>query len=312
MGNIYCIGEAVYDIIFKNNNPVESRPGGAMLNSSVTLGRLGLPVFFVGDFADDHVGKICCKFLQDNGVNTSFVTFYKGARSRIALAFLDEEKNAEYSFYKISDCTAGVIFPEVKAGDIILFGSWFGIKPAIRPQLAAFLEKARTAGALILYDPNFRKAHLDMLEKVKPYIDENIRFSHITKGSDEDFHYILDTSDVSKIHHYVEHNDCKHLIYTANRNGAWLFSDEETSHFPAMKIKPVSTVGAGDSFNAGILYALYRLNATPENIDTFPAEAWTWIMQQAIRFASEVCMSFDNYISPDFARTLMGEDEPVF
>lgn len=312
MGNIYCVGEAVYDIIFKNNNPVESRPGGAMLNSSVTLGRIGLPVYFVGDFADDHVGKLCCRFLSDNGVNTDYVTFYKGARSRIALAFLDDEKNAEYSFYKIADCTPAITFPEPRAGDIILFGSWFGIKPAIRPQLAAFLDKAHKAGALLMYDPNFRKAHLDMLDKVKPFIDENIRFAHITKGSDEDFHYILDTSDVSKIHHYVEHNLCRHLIYTANRNGAWLFSGEETSHFPAMKIRPVSTVGAGDSFNAGILYALYRLNVSPDRIDALPSAAWAWIMQQAIRFASEVCMSFDNYIPAAFAKSVMEEAVPEF
>lgn len=311
MGNIYCVGEAVYDIIFKNNNPVESRPGGAMLNSSVTLGRLGLPVYFVGDFADDHVGKICCKFLQDNGVNTSFVSLYPGARSRIALAFLDENKNAEYSFYKISDCHPTVNFPEPVAGDIILYGSWFAIKPAIRQQMAAFLDKARKAGALLLYDPNFRKAHLDMLERVKPFIDENIQFSHITKGSDEDFHYILDTSDVSKIHQYAENNGCRHLIYTANRNGAWLFSGDETTHFPALKIKPVSTVGAGDSFNAGILYGLHRMQVTPETIDTISPEAWAWIIQQAIRFASEVCMSFDNYISAELGKGILGEDLPV-
>ncbi len=311
MGNIYCVGEAVYDIIFKNNNPVESRPGGAMLNSAVTLGRLGLPVYFVGDFADDHVGKICCRFLQENGVNTSYVSLYPGARSRIALAFLDEQKNAEYSFYKISDCEPEVKFPVAGPEDIILFGSWFAIKPAIRTQIAAFLDKSRKAGALLLYDPNFRKAHLDMLETVKPFIDENIQFSHITKGSDEDFHYILDTSDVSKIHQYAERNGCLHLVYTANRNGAWLFSGDETTHYPALKIKPVSTVGAGDSFNAGILYGLHRIKVTPETLNTLSAEAWAWVMQQAIRFASEVCMSFDNYISPEFGKRILAEDLPA-
>jgi fructokinase len=304
MGNIYCVGEAVYDIIFKNNIPVESRPGGAMFNSAISLGRIGLPVYFVGDFADDHVGKLCSNFLRENGVNTNFVTLYPGARSRIALAFLDEHKNAEYSFYKISDCMPRVRFPVPQKGDIILYGSWFSIKPAIRPQLAQFLEDARQAGALLLYDPNFRKAHLDMLETVRPFIDDNIRFSHITKGSDEDFHYILDTSDVSKIHQYAEHMGCRHLIYTANRNGAWLFCNDETRHFPALKIKPVSTVGAGDSFNAGILYGLYKLQISPDNFSEMSNEQWDFVMQQAINFASEVCMSFDNYISPDFAKSL--------
>ncbi len=307
MGRILCIGEAVYDIIFKNDKPVEGRPGGAMLNSSVTLGRLGLPVFFVGDFAEDYVGKLCCRFLSDNGVNTDYVSFYPGARSRIALAFLDDDNNADYAFYKIAACQPSIRFPEPLADDIILFGSWFGIKPAIRSELAAFLSRARQAGALIVYDPNFRKAHLDHLKQVKPFIDENIRFAHITKGSDEDFHYILDTSDVSKIHRYVHHNNCRHLIYTANRNGAWLFSGAETRHFPALKIKPVSTVGAGDSFNAGMLYALHQRGVSPSTLDDLTADDWSYILHHAIRFASEVCGSYDNYISADFAATLSGK-----
>ena len=173
--------------------------------------------------------------------------------------------------------------------------------------MAAFLTKARENGALLLYDPNFRKAHLSQLPTVKPFIDENIRLAHITKGSDEDFHYILDTSDVSKIHRYAETNGCRHLIYTANRNGAWLFSGDGTTHFPALKIKPVSTVGAGDSFNAGMLYALHRLKVNAETVETLSGDDWAFIIQQAIRFASEVCVRYDNYISPEFAGTLLSE-----
>jgi fructokinase len=304
MGKIYCIGEAVYDIIFKNNKPVEGKPGGAMLNSAVSLGRLGAPVSFIGDFADDHVGRMCCDFLTDNGVDTSNVTFYPGARSRIALAFLNDQNNAEYSFYKIAVEKPQLQLPTVEPGDIILFGSWFGIKPAIRPQLAGFLKDARSKGALLIYDPNFRKAHLQMLPDVKKYIDENIRFSHITKGSDEDFHYILGTCDVSKIHQYAESNGCRQLVYTANRNGVWLFDRDETSHFPAMSIKPVSTVGAGDNFNAGMVYSVMKLGLTPNDIGQLTPDHWADIINTSIKFASQVCCSYDNYISEEFAKSI--------
>jgi fructokinase len=307
MGKIYCIGEAVYDIIFKNDKPVEGRPGGAMLNSAVSLGRLGAPVAFIGDFADDYVGKMCCRFLEENGVDTKDVTMYAGARSRIALAFLNDQCNAEYTFYKISVADPSLTLPVPERGDLILFGSWFGIKPEIRAQLADFLKFAREAGAFLIYDPNFRKAHLNMLSKVRAYIDENISLAHITKGSDEDFHYILGTCDVSKIHHYTESLGCRHLIYTANRNGVWLFDREVTSHYPAMSIKPVSTVGAGDSFNAGLVYSLMKMGLKPEDMESVTPEQWQEIITTAIRFASEVCLSFDNYISKKFAIDLRDE-----
>lgn len=304
MRKIYCIGEAVYDIIFKDDKPIEGRPGGAMLNSAISLGRLGMPVYFVGDFAEDHVGRITCDFLKNNGVDTSFVTFYPEARSRIALAFLDSQNNAEYSFYKINVNKPEIRFPIPEKDDIILFGSYFGIKPKLRSGLTKFLELAKAAGSIIIYDPNFRKAHLKMLPAVKGFIDENIRFSSITKGSDEDFHYILSTSDVSKIHHYVEKNDCRQFVYTANRNGVWLFSNDETCHYPAMKVKPISTVGAGDSFNAGMVYSIVKHGISLDMISEINIEMWGEIIQNSIRFASEVCMSFDNYISLDFAKEI--------
>ncbi len=47
MRKIYGIGETVFDIIFKNGQPQAAKPGGAMLNSSVSLGRIGLPVSFI-------------------------------------------------------------------------------------------------------------------------------------------------------------------------------------------------------------------------------------------------------------------------
>jgi fructokinase len=304
MSKIYCVGEAVYDIIFKNDKPVEGRPGGAMLNTAVSLGRLGLPVSFIGDFADDHVGQMSCDFLKENGVDTNWVTFYPGARSRIALAFLDDDNNAHYSFYKIGVEKPEIRFPEAVAGDIILFGSWFGIKPEIREAVFNFLTQAKDAGALIINDPNFRRAHLGMLPKVKGFLEENIRIAHITKGSDEDFHFILNTSDVSRVHKYTLKLGCAHFIYTANRNGVWLFEKNMSKNYPAMKIKPVSTVGAGDSFNAGLVYSLAKKKINPANLSSLCEKDWDEIIETSIQFASGVCMSFDNYISVDFANLI--------
>ncbi|MCF0206705.1 MAG: hypothetical protein HUK15_04690, partial [Bacteroidales bacterium] len=58
MRKVYCIGETVYDIIFRNGKVVDSSPGGTVLNTAVSLGRFGEKVYVVGDQANDAVGNI--------------------------------------------------------------------------------------------------------------------------------------------------------------------------------------------------------------------------------------------------------------
>jgi len=55
---VYTIGETVLDIIFKNNQPVSAKAGGSVLNSSVSLGRLGVDVYFISDYGSDEVGAM--------------------------------------------------------------------------------------------------------------------------------------------------------------------------------------------------------------------------------------------------------------
>jgi len=301
MRKIYCFGEAVYDIIFKDEKPIEAKPGGAMLNVAVTLGRLGLPVHFIGDFASDRVGTIIKKFLSENNVDTTYITMYANAKSRIALAFLDEKNNADYSFYKIRVYdTLHIDFPVLNSDDILLFGSYYAIKPEIRQMVAEFLKQTRDNNSLIIYDPNFRLAHLKMLDQLKPFIEENIAYSDITKGSDEDFINIFNVNDAAETYSIVKSLGCRSLIYTKNRYGVDLKTEFYNNHYDAIGVKPLSTVGAGDTFTAGMAYWLFKNNITKKHLQNMPSEAYGQMITTAIAFATDVCKSYDNYISMDF------------
>ena len=100
MKKIYGIGETVFDIIFKDGSPQAGKAGGSMLNSVVSMGRAGLPVYFISEFAVDRVGDMINGFLVENGVNTSFVNRYCDGNTTLALAFLDDNNDASYTFYK--------------------------------------------------------------------------------------------------------------------------------------------------------------------------------------------------------------------
>ena len=64
MRKIYAIGETLLDIIFKNNQPQTAKPGGAMLNSVVSVGRMDLPVYFISEYGIDDAGNLVDSFLD--------------------------------------------------------------------------------------------------------------------------------------------------------------------------------------------------------------------------------------------------------
>ena len=298
---IFAIGETVFDIIFKNGKPVASTPGGSMLNTAVSLGRLGLDVHFISEYGKDTVGNLIDDFLRSNGISTGYVCRYDGFPSSLALAFLDENNNAQYSFYKnYPQKRLDMTFPELTGNEIIIYGSFYGIEPEIYLRLKPFLEQAHDKNALVIYDPNFRKTHLSGMDTYRPIIMENFRHADIVKGSDEDFEHIFGARTAAESWIKLE-NQCDMLIYTANRNPVELCTADVHDSYPVPHITPVSTIGAGDTFNAGLIYSLSTQRIGRNELKKLSGEQHAAIVERAINFAGHVCMSYDNYISPEFA-----------
>lgn len=301
MRKIYTIGETVLDILFKNKLPFTAKAGGACLNTAVTLGRLNLPVYFIGEYGMDEVGNIIDMFLKDNHVSTQYVYRYYDGKSTLALAFLNENNDASYDFYKIyPEQRLAVDFPEIQQDDIVLFGSIYAITIEVRRKLIEFIRQANKRKAIVIYDPNFRKQHLHTLSALKPLILDNFAHADIIRGSNEDFSFILGAGDADEAYSDISRH-CKNLLYTANKKGVYIRTPKMKATFPVRKIEPVSTIGAGDNFNAGIVYSLFRHNICYKDIDNLDEKAWETIVTTAVDFATYVCMSYDNYISDEFA-----------
>ncbi len=308
MRKIYTVGEAIYDIIFKDGKPIDAKVGGAMINSSVSLGRLGLPISYIGDTADDVVGDIMNDFLINNNVNIDYFSHYPNSKSRLALAFIDEINTPRYSFYKLNTPQKVALnFPEVNANDIILFGSFYGIKSEVRGQLVDFLLDAKKNGAIILYDPNFRINHKSLLSTVLPFIEDNIRLADVVKASNEDFELIFGLSTFESVIERLNKLDIENIIYTRNEEGVDVQIRGDKHHVDVKKLNPISAVGAGDSFNAGIIYYLYKNNISKDELYNLTHKQWEEVLEMGDLFASRVCMSTDNYIDVDFAEKILNQ-----
>ena len=148
-----------------------------------------------------------------------------------------------------------LIFPAIKTDDIVQCGSFYAIWPEIREKFKMFISKANEKGALVLYDPNFRKSHVSELGQLKPLIIENMKISSLVRGSDEDFRNIFGANSPDEAWDEVR-NYCKCLVYTANAEGVFVRTPDFSGKFPVRRITPVSTIGAGDNFNAGIITSI--------------------------------------------------------
>lgn len=299
---VYAVGETVFDIIFKNYEPQAAKPGGSAFNAMISLGRLEIPGKFISEVGNDKIGNYILNFLEKNGVGNEYVLRFEDGKSALSLAFLNESSDAEYDFYKdYPNQRLNEEMPDFNECDYLLFGSFYGLNPVLRPQIEALLNAANENQTLVFYDPNFRSTHLDDLDLLKEIIERNVEASTIVRASDEDLLniYGVDTAEKAweKISSY-----CDYFIYTANAKGIDLFTKRFRLHLDVEQIEPVSTIGAGDTFNAGIIYGLYKREITVRTLETLTQDDWSNILSDAALFSKEVCLCYDNYISLEFAQ----------
>lgn len=298
------IGETVFDIIFKDNKPVNAIPGGSTFNSMISLGRCGVPSTFLSETGDDHIGNLICSYLEENGVSSADVDM--NGKSHLSLAFLNERNDANYVFYKDHPHDkAEMRIPEINAEDVVLFGSYYAINPVIRHKVKNLLDIARKQGAIIYYDLNFRASHKDEKDILLPAIIENFGYADIIRGSNEDFEIVFGYTDFSSIANR-EFMQGKTLIYTCGSEPTLLKTSQETVMSHVVKpIEVVSTIGAGDNYNAGVIFSLIRDNISRDSLKKgLTEEQWHDILNTAQSFSAECCKSMENTVSRLFADKL--------
>lgn len=308
MRKIIGIGETIMDIIFKNGQPTAAVPGGSVFNSMISLGRLQQDVTMISETGNDRVGRLILDFMEQNGVDNSHVAVYQDGRSAISLAWLNERNDADYMFYK--DYPAArleVDWPEIKPDDIVMMGSYFVLNPVLRAKTKDFLTYARERGALIYYDLNFRSSHRH--ERLKIYADmlENLEFADIVRGSTEDLENLFEKSDPDQVYHQEIEFYCKNMLCTAAGGQIRLITPTLQKNINVPRVETVSTIGAGDNFNAGVVFGLVKERIHRADLAQLSERQWDSVVRCGIDLATEVCQCYENSISLDFAQQYLAK-----
>lgn len=307
MRKVIGIGETVLDIIFKEDQPIGAVPGGSVFNGIISLGRSGVNSTFISEAGNDRVGRHIIRFLKENGVNADNINVYPESKSPISLAFLNSKNDAEYIFYKNHPHDQlDFAYPDVEQDDVVMFGSYYAVNPVIRPQVQGFLEYAKNHGAILYYDVNFRASHRDEVLRVTPNILENLEYADIVRGSREDFEVMFKKTVPDVIYRSEIAFYTKKFIYTQGDDPVELRAENGLSkQYPVIETDTVSTIGAGDNFNAGFVYGLIKYGITRQTIDNgLTEEQWDRIIECAQQFSANCCKSISNSIDKAFGEKM--------
>lgn len=304
MRKVIGIGETILDILFRDGQPQAAVPGGSVYNAVISLGRMGQNVTFISETGNDRVGEMILASMRENGVDTANVNVFPEGKSPVSLAFLNERNDAEYIFYKdYPRQRLEVNMPEISSDDIIMIGSYFAITPVLRDKVKELLDRAHDAGAIIYYDVNFRSTHANEAIKLMPTIIENFEYADILRGSTEDFQNMFRQPDADKVYSNHVGFYCPNFICTDADGDVRLRTKHVCKDYPVTPLKAVSTIGAGDNFNAGVVYGLLKYRVRRADLAELTEADWDAIIRCGMDFSADVCKSVSNSVSKEFAES---------
>ncbi|MEM1073593.1 MAG: carbohydrate kinase [Pseudomonadota bacterium] len=262
---ILCCGEALIDMI-----PVPTvggaegfvpHAGGAIFNTAIALGRLGVPTGFMTGLSTDLFGATLMNALEESAVDASF-----SIRSDLptTLAFVKlTNGQAQYTFY--DENTAGRSLtpddiPNLPQDiEALYFGGISLISEPCAEFYAALAERESKTQTIVL-DPNIRPGFIGDESVYRSRLNRMIAVCDILKVSDEDLDWIIPGPEATEQKALsLRVGATKVVIVTRGEAGATVWADQNTSvSVAANRVRVVDTVGAGDTFNAGVLAYLQK------------------------------------------------------
>ncbi len=273
---ILCCGEALIDMLPRQTTLGEDGfapyPGGAVFNTAIALGRLGAPAGFLCGLSRDMFGDQLRRALADAGVDASLSPRVDRPTT---LAFVRlENGQASYAFFDENSAMRG--FGPADLPDLpdrvgtLFFG---GISLVGGPSAEACETlMARHAGRRVtMIDANIRPDFVDDEAAFRARIGRMMAQADIVKLSDEDLRWLAKRDGASEdegggddlvaLARALVGDGPGIVLLTEGARGARAVSRDLDLFQPAPRVEVVDTVGAGDTFNAGVLAALERAGA---------------------------------------------------
>jgi fructokinase len=280
MASVLVVGESLIDVVERPDGTTVEHAGGSAANVAVALARLGRPVQFLTAYADDERGAALARHLNQSavGVVGDPHTLERTPTSRARLAV---DGSATYTFdlawrlgeipdlspVVVHTCSIGAVL-EPGASDVRR------LLAALRPQ------------ATISYDVNARPAITGAGPDVVRAVEEVAGLADLVKASDEDLAALYPGSPAEQAAHHLLDLGPSAVVVTRGRRGATWYAAPGRVDAPAADVEVADTIGAGDTFGAAVLDALWALDALGGRLPGLETADVGYVLRQAARAAA--------------------------
>ena len=262
---ITVCGELVADLIEQPDGTLRPVPGGSPANTALACARLGMGVTFLGRFGHDVFGERAWDRLEAAGVGLGG-SVRADEPSTLAVATTDEDGHAHYSFWTTGTAdwqwTNAELAPAPTPGTRVVHtasvASW---TPPGAHVIGELLGRARASRTMLVsYDPNIRPA---LLSSSSPdLVHRAIGYAHVVKVSDEDLLTLRPDADpVDTARSWLDLGPDLVVVTAGAKGAVAVRAAREPVAVAAPRVQVADTIGAGDTFTAGLLYALTGLLA---------------------------------------------------
>jgi fructokinase len=250
-------GEALVDLV-DDRGSRRAVAGGGPFNTAVALGRLDVPVAFLGAISHDSYGQILTQLLVDAGVDTSLVRRSDLPTPR-ATVHRQGDGSDSYTFLLASSAFTDVspeLLPRLPDSAWAIHVGTLAL--AVDPPAGAYeaLLDRETGTRQIILDPNVRPAALGDAELYRHRFERLARLADVVKLSDDDAAWIYPDLPVAEVPELILGFGPRLVSLTRGADGAVARSRLAAVDVPAMQVTVADTVGAGDSFGAALVAAL--------------------------------------------------------
>lgn len=261
MKRILCVGDACADILIPYGTARQggqSEPdfscGGTVANTAAGLGRLGASCAFLGKAGRDYFGVEMQRALAADGVDTSRFTLCEDRFTPLVLICVDERGDRFPFLFPRKDPTHLALypsdFPRTCDFDFVFTSGLMLFEAPAAPSICSFLEACVQSGVPVLLDINLR---VESRTADRQYLYRAMDCASYLLGSTHD--ELLPLSDGNLVRLVSE---TRAVIARSGEKGADLLTVRGQSHCDAFPVRSVDTVGAGDCYNSGFLYALAK------------------------------------------------------
>jgi fructokinase len=249
-------GEALYDLVAHADGSLSGHPGGGPFNTARTIGRLRQPVAYLGRLSTDRLGATHERMLLAAGVDLSAVV-HTDEPSTLALASLDDDAVASYSFYAAGTAAPGMTPAAALAAlPRQVAALHVGTLGLVLEPLAAALEAvvARLAGrTMVVVDPNCRPWIIDAPDVYRARLEHVMQMADLVKVSEEDLAWLDPSRPALEAARALLSYGPQVVLLTQGPAGATIVSPRGATRVAPVLVDVVDTIGAGDAFSGGFL-----------------------------------------------------------